>query len=220
MRKLFQTLASSTSPYSLAAKFRKTRFVHFQDLLESAQQISLNILDLGGIEEFWVNQGMAGTNHKITILNLFPIRTHYANMTSIVGDARNLKDFESKSVDIVFSNSVIEHLGDFEDQKRMANEIKRVSKKYFVQTPSYYFPIEPHFLFPFFHWLPKYLRIFLIQHFSLGWYNKASSEQEAIDYVSEIRLLKKSELRSLFPDALIYSERFFGVTKSYIAIGY
>ncbi len=204
----------------MAAKFRKARFVYFQDLLASARQSPLLILDLGGIEQFWENQGMTGTNYKITILNLHPIKTHYANMNSIIGDARNLKDFDSKSIDIVFSNSVIEHVGNFEDQKRMANEIKRVSKKYFVQTPSYYFPIEPHFLFPFFHWLPRYLKIFLIRHFSLGWYNKARSEQEAISYINEIRLLKKSEFRSLFPDALIYSEKIFGITKSYIAIRY
>ena len=58
--------------------------------------------------------------------------------------------FKDKSFDAVFSNSVIEHVGTFEDQKMMANEVIRVTNFYFIQTPNLYFPIEPHFLVPFF----------------------------------------------------------------------
>lgn len=57
-----------------------------------------------------------------------------------------MKQFQDNEFDAVFSNSVIEHVGDYEAQRQMANEIMRVGKRYFVQTPNFYFPIEPHIL--------------------------------------------------------------------------
>ena len=72
--------------------------------------------------------------------------------------------------DIVFSNSVIEHLGDIEGQRRMAKEIRRVGKYYYLQTPNRNFPVEPHFQFPFFQFLPKWLRTAIVRRWSIGWY--------------------------------------------------
>ncbi|MEM2045934.1 MAG: class I SAM-dependent methyltransferase, partial [Candidatus Bathyarchaeia archaeon] len=57
----------------------------------------------------------------------------------IIGDARCMP-FKDKSFDVVFSNSVIEHVGNYDDQKMCAEEIRRVGKCYFVQTPNFYFP--------------------------------------------------------------------------------
>ena len=69
----------------------------------------------------------------------------------VIGDACNLDMLSSKSFDIIYSNSVIEHVGR-ERQKEFANEIMRVGKKYWVQTPYKHFPVEPHFVFPFFQY--------------------------------------------------------------------
>ena len=105
-----------------------------------------------------------------------------------------------------------------EDQRRMASEVARVARSYYIQTPSAYFPIEPHFLVPFFHWLPVSLRVRLVQRFALGWYPRLRDRAEASAAVNEIRLLRKGEFASLFPDAEIHTERLFGWTKSYIAV--
>lgn len=72
----------------------------------------------------------------------------------VQGDGRNLP-YTNNEFDIVFSNSVIEHVGTFEDQKRFAEEIRRVAKSYWVQTPNRHFPVETHLIAPFIHFLPR-----------------------------------------------------------------
>ncbi|HWW03051.1 MAG TPA: methyltransferase domain-containing protein [Candidatus Acidoferrum sp.] len=218
MRTQLQTLASSKSPDSMAASFRKKRFALFMDLIAADHHAPLTILDVGGTQEFWEVMGFVNTPHKIILLNLFETLVRHPNFVSITGDACRLNDFADQSVDAVFSNSVIEHLGTYENQLRMASEIRRVGKKYFVQTPSFFFPIEPHFLCPFFHWLPFPARLQLIQQFSLGNITRKPSRAEAVKTLREFRLLRKSEVKALFPDADIHSERVLGLTKSYIAV--
>lgn len=140
------------------------------------------------------------TNKKIrlTVLNLFPQMTNADHIEAIVGDARCLTGLGNNKFDVVFSNSVIEHLGTWEEQNRMAEEVRRVGKRYFVQTPNYYFPLEPHTLFPFFQFFPASFKIFLLRHFNLGWFKKAVSEKEATEIVNEIRLLKLEEFKIFF----------------------
>jgi hypothetical protein len=138
-------------------------------------------------------------------------------MQSVAGDATNLHLFADQSFDLVFSNSVIEHLFTWENQQKMATEVQRVSKRFFIQTPNYWFPVEPHWVFPLFQYLPFSLRVFLTQHFSLGHIQKSLSKREAIEQVREIRLLSLREMKQLFPDAKIYAEKFVGLDKSFIA---
>ncbi len=149
-------------------------------------------------------------------MNVRKVPVSRPNFNSIVGDARDLKEFKENQFDVVFSNSVIEHVGDYNDQLQMANEIRRVGKRYFVQTPNLYFPIEPHFVFPFFQFLPVEVKLWLITHFDLGFYQKITNKQTALDAVTSIKLLNKKEFISLFPNAKIFEEKFFGLTKSFI----
>ncbi len=123
----------------------------------------------------------------------------------VQADARALP-FEDASFAIGYSNSVVEHL-DPTDRPRFAAELRRVSGRYFVQTPNRWFPIEPHVLLPGFQFLPLAARRRL---WGLG---------VSKDPFSDIRLLDAAELRALFPDAVIVRERFAGITKSLIAIG-
>jgi len=190
----------------------------FHDLISSNNHFPITILDIGGWQEFWEVMEFTDTPHQIILLNLHEIRVRHPNFTSMVGDARKLDSFADKSVDVVFSNSVIEHLGTYADQQQMANEVRRVGKKYFVQTPSFFFPIEPHFLFPGFHWLPFSVRLLLIRRFSLGYIARKQSREQAMQTLGEFRLLKGNEMKALFPDASIYSESVLGFTKSYIAL--
>ena len=63
--------------------------------------------------------------------------------------------FGDGSFDFVFSNSAIEHLRTPERQRRFAVEVARVGKRYCVQTPNRWFPLESHLLTPWVHYLPK-----------------------------------------------------------------
>ena len=102
--------------------------------------------------------------------------------------------------------------------KRYGEEIQRVAKSYFIQTPSYWFPIEPHFLRPFIHWLPKPLRVAWVRRSALGHFDRANTIDEAVLAIESARLLDKKMFSALFPEAEIIRERFLLFTKSYIAI--
>jgi len=154
---------------------------------------------------------------RILLLNLNKEITSSPNFYSIAGDATALPQFQDKEFDLVFSNSVIEHVGSFGKQKQMADEICRIGKTYFVQTPNRYFPIEPHFLFPFFQFLPQSIETWAIRHFNLGHISRIPDQHKAIDLVKSIRLLTKKEMSFLFPDGEIYTEKFLIFNKSFIA---
>jgi len=221
MKHFLKWLADNTKPNSLASRLRRKRFRVFLEMLNCVStnlNRPLKILDVGGTEIFWEMMEATSLPHHITLLNLSATTTRNPNIASVAGDARQMDIFSDKQFDIVLSNSVIEHLGTFSDQAKMAKEVRRVASYYFIQTPCFFFPLEPHFLFPFFHWLPRNIRIWLLMRFSLGWLKKQDDEAEASRIVDEIRLMKYSELKKLFPDAHIIRERFLGLTKSYIAV--
>ncbi len=210
--------ADSRKKKSLATRLRKKRMILLIKLLSNVAKKSITILDLGGTPEFWndVQSVYPGMN-RIIIVNEQKLHSTSATIHTIVCDARNLSCIRVDRIDCIFSNSVIEHLGKKEDQRLMADEIHRFGSKYFVQTPSFIFLIEPHFLTPFFHWLPINIRIWLHHRFDLGWFRKESNPERARENVESIRILKKSELRHLFPDARIITEYFWIFSKSYIA---
>lgn len=211
-------LAQNQDISSLATSFRRKRWVIFQDILESLPG-PIKILDVGGTASFWENHHLRNKSEvKITILNLTPQPIRQNNISFVKGDARDMRDFKDQDFDMVFSNSVIEHVGTLENQTKMADEIMRVGKRYFVQTPNYFFPIEPHFLFPFFQFLPLSIRSWLVSHYKFG-YEKAHDFDSAYALVNRITLLKKKELRILFPNARIVKEKFMGLTKSFMVIG-
>ena len=210
---------NSADTSSKAHQFRLKRFSFFLKLFEEIliTQKTVEILDVGGWEIFWKNMGIEKyPNVHVLLLNLTKPPTSMKNIEGVAGDGCRMDEFESGQFDIVFSNSVIEHVGDFNKQMSMANEIRRVGKNYFVQTPNYYFPIEPHFMFIGFQWLPVSVRVFLIRHFNLGWVEKIPDYNKAVKMIEDTRLLKYSELNSMFPDAKIYREKYLGFTKSFV----
>jgi SAM-dependent methyltransferase len=216
-QELFRKIADNRVDDSFATSMRRKRFKFFLELLAAVPR-PLSILDVGGTQDFWEHMAFtAEPGVQITILNLDPQAVKFANFTSVVGDATNLSLFADDSFDVVFSNSVIEHVGDSRQQHRMAREVDRVGKRYFVQTPNYFFPVEPHYHFPGFQWLPLELRARLLRQFDLGWAKRAATVEEARQSVGSIRLLRKRELLSLFPYANLYEEKIFGLTKSFVA---
>ncbi|MBW1808604.1 MAG: methyltransferase domain-containing protein [Deltaproteobacteria bacterium] len=209
-------MADSSRPGSLASSLRKKRFAFFTELLNRLKR-PIKILDLGGTQSFWEQVHLELLDQvEIHLLNLKPVRVSRPNFQSLSGDARRLDLIDDQTFDVVFSNSVIEHVGTLADQRCMASEIRRVAKRYFVQTPNKYFPIEPHFLFPFFQFLPLEMKIFLITHFDLGWSGKMPNRKRALRQANSVRLLSRADLESLFPEAEIKAEKFLGLTKSFM----
>ncbi len=218
MRRIFRP-ADNRRPDSLANRFRRQRFQFFQSLLEPLPR-PLRILDVGGKEDYWRQMGaLADPGLEVALLNLGSESAPANELPLITGDARDMSGLDDGEFDVVFSNSVIEHLGNRADQQRMAAEVRRVGARYFVQTPNRWFPIEPHFFFPGFQFLPLAARVALVRRFALGYHEALPERDQALRAVTEIRLLGTSELRELFPGAGIYRERVLGMTKSLTAFG-
>lgn len=216
---LLRRYAENKDHQSVSVKLRRRRFGILLDMIRDMPR-PVRILDIGGRQEYWEALGaevLRDNDLRITLLNLDGPSTSLANCRAVRGDARSMPQFGDNQFDIVFSNSTIEHVGDFADQQRMSREVQRVSKRYYVQTPNRYFPIEPHFIFPFFQFLPVSLRVWLVQHFRMGWCPRITDRERALREVQEIRLLTKAEMQRLFPTAQIFEEKFFGVTKSFVA---
>ncbi len=178
----------------------------------------MRVLDVGGTVDIW---RLAPVMPRLVLLNQARARYEIgAGAAVVLGDGGRLP-FADRSFDLVFSNSVIEHVGSRAEQARFAREIARVGKQYWVQTPNRYFPIEHHLWTPFVHWLPRSWQSAILRRFSV-WqlttnYNAAEREFYINHYLDTIRLLSASELHALFPGAIILRERFLGWTKSLIA---
>jgi hypothetical protein len=210
-------LADNRNERALATRLRRKRFGILRTLVACTPP-PVTILDVGGTAAYWRMMGFRDTEDvRVVLLNLGHDDPPSPPYSFFQGDARDLGQFRDGEFEIVFSNSVIEHVGGIEDQRRMAHEVRRVGRKYCVQTPNRSFPIEPHFLFPFFQRLPLGARIWLVRHFSLGWFKRATDDAAAREVVTGIRLLSRQEMRDLFPDGDLYEERFLGLVKSFVA---
>lgn len=212
-------LASSDNPNSLGNRFRKQRFQYFENLLQTnfEGKFPVKILDIGGMVHFWKDQDLLKSGKvEIIMLNLSAEEVQIKGLSSMAGDATDLSQFADGSFDLVFSNSVIEHLYTWENQQKMAKEAVRVGKKYFVQTPNRHFFMEAHYALPFVQYLPKNLTLFLLTKTKLSRGNKWNTK-DAQQYLDEIRLLTFSEMKTLFPRAKMYKEKFFGMNKSFSA---
>lgn len=216
---IIKNLADNSSGTSLATKMRRARFALFLSLLDKLESHA-TVLDIGGTQDFWTHMlGGAKRDIRVTLLNIEHQRVTSEKFISAVGDARSMPQIADKSFDVVFSNSVIEHVGSYDNQQQMAREVVRVGKRYFVQTPNKRFPLEPHFLFPWFQYLPNSARAQIVHRFDVGWYKRIPDLDDARREVESIQLLTRREFAALFPGASIHTERFGGLAKSFVAYG-
>jgi hypothetical protein len=171
----------------------------------------MSIIDLGGTSSIWEP---ISPRLNLTILNLPGSNDGYAsshhNIRYVEGDACQVAEFEKRSFDSVFSNSVIEHVGAAQKRAAFALEARRLGHSYWVQTPSKWFPIEAHCGMPFWWFYPIRLRRYFVER----WRTKLPAWT---DMVEGTTVLTKAEMRYLFPEATILTERYLGIPKSYVA---
>ena len=215
---VLERLARVEDEKSLSNRFRSRRFSYFEQL-QSRLTRPLSILDVGGTVNFWKCRGWLEQHGVcITLLNTFAEDVDAPNITTVSGDAIDLSQYGDNEFDIVFSNSVIEHLFTFENQQAMASEVQRVGKAHWIQTPNFWFPIEPHFHWLGWQWYPRAIRVAAIRRIRCGHGGPHPELHEAEKVVDEVRLMTKRELRTIFPNSRIWHERILGITKSYVAM--
>jgi ubiquinone/menaquinone biosynthesis C-methylase UbiE len=152
---------------------------------------------------------------NISSNHISSVRKTYPEIEAVIGDACELP-WPDNHFDIVYSNAVIEHLGSFERQKRMAAEIMRVGKRWFVCTPNRWYPFEFHLRLPLVTWLPgsSYLRIGRLLA-----YNHVSKRYVSGIKRDDLRLMTSRELALCFPCTAIVKQRVTFMAETLIAIG-
>jgi hypothetical protein len=207
MAAIFRVTRSWAATSEKVVGFRERRYRLFLELCDVSRDD--RIIDVGagtggGLERF-------NRENPIVAVDLEGERSGWLdqpNVTVEKGDGTRLR-FADREFPVAYSNSVIEHIPK-QLQRAFADEVRRVGERYFVQTPNKWFPIEPHYQVPLFHFLPVRVRRALNKRFTLGFQPKG--------YWEEITLLSARDLKRLFPDARIHRERVFGLTKSLMAV--
>jgi hypothetical protein len=192
---------------STAKRWREDRYQRFIDLCHV--QPAERIVNVGAgrgasLERF-------NRSNPIVAVDPEPYKSEWfeqGNVTVVKADGTALP-FGDGEFPIAFSNSVIEHVPK-RKQAAFAAEIRRVSERYYVQTPNRFFPVEPHYQFPFFQFLPERMQRALNKRFQLGFRPKGTFD--------EITLLSERDMKRLFPDAVIHREKVLGLTKSLMAV--
>jgi len=208
-----------SNPRSLGNRFRQKRFSMFFDFLRGARAEfgrELRIVDIGGTATGWTPVDLdawereLGTRISIQLLNIEESKVPVSGRFSHA-KADCSAPVEGVRGDVVFSNSVIEHLGGtWPALNGFADNCRSLGRYYFVQTPSFWFPMEPHFLRPFVHYLPRELKVKLLMKV------RNYSIETAFARSNEIFLLDPFYLRRLFPEAQLHRERLALLTKSYV----
>jgi SAM-dependent methyltransferase len=187
-------LARLASPY--AARARRRRHARFFALTRLAP--GGRVLDVG-----CGSLGLRALEPTLDItgLDLAPAPGYPGRF--VQGDPADGLPFAENEFDLVYCNSVIEHVPPAR-REAFAAELRRVGRGWYVQTPAWSFPLEPHALLPFAHWLPVGLRR---RYWQLG----AAGNWE------EIELLRRGEMQRLFGGP-VEAERFGPLVKSWVCV--
>lgn len=208
------------SPTSLGAKARLRRWETFRDAFPAIEK--LRLLDLGGTVETWHRAPVRP--RQVTVLNLSePGESDEHWIVPVTGDACQAADALAKAgvnthFDVVFSNSLIEHVGGHARRAEFARQVHRLAPRHWVQTPYRYFPLEPHWLFPGMQFLPAAARVKIAMRWPLVHTRPVDIDQARED-VLWTELIGVTEMRAYFPMSSILRERLLGITKSLIALG-
>ncbi len=202
-------------PDSLGARRRALRW---QWLLQAFPDLDqMDVIDLGGCLTTWLRAPVRARHVHIVNISKPPLEVpDWADVAR--GDACALPAaIADRRYDLVFSNSVIEHVGGHERRARFADAVHSLSDAHWVQTPYRYFPVEPHWLVPGLQFLPVALRAAVATRWPLA-HTRGRSKAAVLSTVLWTDLIDKTQMRAYFPDSELVYERFLGLTKSLIAV--
>ena len=139
------------------------------------------------------------------------------SLNKSITDDLSTNDLNQLKSDLVIASATIEHVGSFENQKKMLENIIKLSKKFFViTTPNRYYPIDFHTKIPFIHWLPKSIHRFLLKLVGLKYF---SNEEN-------LNLLSKKDLKNIIKNDKYININFsietiklFGLISNFIIVG-
>ena len=203
------------NPDSLGGRRREERARWLAETFPDLAQMS--VLDLGGRILTWQRAPVRPKHVHVVNMQppLHPGIPEWAEFD--LGDACDLPAHIAKRrYDLVFANSVIEHVGGHERRERFADSVHQLSDAHWVQTPYRYFPIEPHWMVPGMQFMPVTARAELARRWPLS-YGRGKSRETAMRTVLRVELLDRTQFRYYFPDSLIRTETVLGVPKSLIA---
>ncbi|GGU23661.1 class I SAM-dependent methyltransferase [Streptomyces daghestanicus] len=206
------------APGSLGERMRLARWERFRRCFPGIEGMS--VVDLGGTAEMWLRAPVRAKHVHLVNLEEHPaelpdwITAEVADVT----DAAVAAELSARGgFDLVFSNSVIEHVGGHGRRRQFVAAVETLAPRHWVQTPYRYFPVEPHFVAPGFQFLPLAARARLVRRWPLV-HSRPDGPESALDAVVSIELLTRTEMRYLFPRSVLLSERVLGVPKSLIAV--
>ncbi len=203
------------SPGSLGERKRAQRWEWLRATF--ADIGSMSVIDLGGTVQAWQRAPLRPATVHVVNLEAPPadvpdwIRADQADVCDLPG---HIADSE---YDLVFSNAVIEHVGGHTQRRKFAAAVHKLAPRHWVQTPYRYFPIEPHWLFPGFQFLPVTVR----GEISRRWpfvHTPSASHAEGVRAAMSVELLSRTEMALYFPDSELRYEKVSGMIKSLIAV--
>lgn len=187
----------------------------------------LTVLDVGGEVHSWLDAEIRPRH--VTLMNP-PRPAERAEdrirsagtgdwMTVVAGDACEPPDeIKEQRYDLVYSNSVIEHVGGHLRRRRCAHWVRALGDHHRVHA-NRFFPIEPHFVIAGIQFAPPRLQVAVLTHwpYTRRWFQRLSWT-DRLDRVMGIELLSPTAFGSYFPDSELVRERVWGLTKSLIAV--
>ena len=174
----------------------------------------MRVLDLGGTAMSWFVSGLRPGS--VTIVNLSRDDGPYEPWMDILQADACAGGFGK--YDLVFSNSLIEHLGGHARRQQFTTVVRESALSWWIQTPYRYFPIEPHWIFPGFQFLPFRARVMISQHWNTLHGPARKDAEEAAAAVASVELISATEMRAYFPGSEIWFERIVGLPKSLVAV--
>jgi hypothetical protein len=202
-------------PDSLGQRNRQRRWAWLREEFPGIE--SMSVIDLGGTVEAWLRAPVRPATVHVVNLEAQPKDTPDW-LTAEQGDACALPaSLDGAAFGLVFSNSVIEHVGGHAQRVKFAAEVHRLAPRHWVQTPYRYFPVEPHWLFPGFQFLPVNARAELSRRWPLV-HTRSESREQGLRAAMSVELLSRTEMTFYFPDSALRTERMMGMVKSLIAV--